>query len=280
MSAHLVWDVGIRRVDLDAPCIMGILNATPDSFSDGGRFAAPPTAIAHALAMVGDGAAILDVGGESTRPGAPPVPADEQLRRVLPVIRGVRARSDVPLSIDTTDARVAAEALAAGADIVNDVSAGQADPDLLPLVASRGAGVVLMHMRGTPRTMQDDVHYDDIAAEVATHLAERAAVARAAGIPAARIVLDPGIGFAKDVMGNLRLLRHLDRLLALGYPVLVGVSRKAFLGVLTGRPVGEREAATVAVVTAATLAGAHVLRVHDVRPCFDAVRVATAIRSA
>lgn len=264
---------------LDPPRIMGILNVTPDSFSDGGRYVSLEAAVAQGVAMARAGADIVDVGGESTRPGADPVPVDEQIARVVPVIRALTAAVDVPISIDTTSAAVAEAALDAGADVVNDVTAGRGDPALLPLAGARSCPVVLMHMQGTPRSMQAGIRYDDVVEDVARFLAERAEAALAAGVSPDRVVVDPGIGFGKTVAHNLQLLRDLARIRAVGYPVLVGPSRKSFLGAVTGRAVDDREMATAAAVAAAILAGAAIVRVHDVAAMIDVVRVAMAIRT-
>ncbi|HEY2389130.1 MAG TPA: dihydropteroate synthase [Candidatus Binatia bacterium] len=265
---------------------MGIVNVTPDSFADGGRWATPPEAVAHARRLLDEGADVLDVGGESTRPGARPVPAAEERARVLPVITALREATDAPISIDTTKAEVAADALAVGADMVNDVSAGRFDAAMLPLVAERGAAIVLMHMQGTPATMQDAPHYGDVVAEVGAFLAERAEAARAAGIAADRIWLDPGIGFGKLPAHNLALLAGLEPLVALGYPILIGASRKGFLGVLTRghdtrpAPVGARLEASLAAAVLAAAGGARVVRVHDVGATRRALAVADAARRA
>jgi dihydropteroate synthase len=258
--------------------LMGIVNVTPDSFSDGGLYLDADAAVEHGLALAADGAAILDIGGESTRPGAEPVAADEELRRVLPVLEGLRDRGvEAELSIDTTKAAVASAALQAGARLVNDVSALRADPAMAELVASRGAGCCLMHMQGEPRTMQIDPRYDDVVDDVKAFLAERLQHAVAAGIDEQRILLDPGIGFGKTAGHNLELLRRLDELVALGRPVVFGASRKGFLGRLTGRTVpAERVAGTVAVNVLAFERGATVFRVHDVRASRDALAVAAA----
>jgi dihydropteroate synthase len=259
-----------------SPRIMGVVNATPDSFSDGGAFLDPAAAIAQGRALAAEGADILDVGGESTRPGADPVPADEELRRVLPVIEGL-AGVAAELSIDTMKASVAARALDAGATLVNDVSALRFDPAMAGLVAERGADCCLMHMLGEPRTMQRDPRYDDVVSEVKAFLAERLAFAVREGVAEERIVLDPGIGFGKTVEHNLELLRRLGELAELGRPVLVGASRKAFLGRLTGRGApAERVAATVAACVLAYAAGARILRVHDVAAVRDGLQVAAA----
>jgi dihydropteroate synthase len=258
--------------------VMGVVNVTPDSFSDGGRYLDPAAAIAHALELQGEGAAILDVGGESTRPGASPVPAEEERRRVIPVIEGVAAEGAAAvISVDTSKAAVAEAALQAGASMVNDVTALRGDPAMAELIARAGVDCCLMHMLGTPRTMQADPRYDDVVSEVKAFLEERAAVAVAAGIAEARILVDPGIGFGKTAEHNLELLRRLDELAELGFPVLIGTSRKSFLGRLTGRQAPEdRLAATIATCVLAYQRGASVFRVHDVAPAMDALRVATA----
>ena len=265
-------------VSLDRPALVGVLNATPDSFSDRGVHLDPARAADAAAAMAADGAALLDLGAESTRPGAVPVDAAEERRRLLPVLRAVRAAVRIPVSVDTTKADVAHAALDEGADVVNDVSAGRFDPAMLPLVARERVPVVLMHMQGTPATMQDDPCYTDVATEVATFLAERASAAIAAGVAPGDVVVDPGIGFGKTVAHNCALLRRLDLVVALGYPVLVGVSRKGFIGqLLGGRATGERLHGTAAAVALAVAAGARLLRVHDVGAMRDVVRVAAAI---
>jgi dihydropteroate synthase len=257
--------------------VMGVVNVTPDSFSDGGAFLDAGAAIAHGLSLEAEGAAILDVGGESTRPGAEPVGASEELRRVVPVIEGlldsgVRSR----ISIDTSKAVVVEAALDAGASLVNDVTAFRGDPAMAELVASRDVDCCLMHMLGSPRTMQDDPRYDDVVDDVARFLSERMAFAVAAGVAEERIMLDPGIGFGKTVEHNLELLRRLDRIVALGRPVVIGTSRKSFLGRLTGRAVDDRLAGTIATNVLAFERGARVFRVHDVGPVVDALTVADA----
>lgn len=261
---------------------MGILNTTPDSFSDGGDHLDPGAAIAAGLAMVEAGATVLDVGGESTRPGATPVSAEEEAARVLPVLRGLRDQTDAVLSIDTMKASVAAQALDAGADIVNDVTALSFDPEMGPLVARAGCGVVLMHMRGTPQTMNALARYDDVVERVAGHLAERLRWAtETLGVDPEAIVLDPGLGFAKDQAHNLRLMRRLDRITALGRPVLLGPSRKRFIGALTGAADPKaRDWGTCGAVAAGVFLGAHIFRVHNVRAAHDAARVAHAIATA
>jgi dihydropteroate synthase len=254
------------------------VNATPDSFSDGGRYERAEDAVRHGLALAAEGAAVVDVGGESTRPGARPVPPEEEARRVVPVVRSlVAAGIAVPVSVDTRNAEVAAAALDAGASIVNDISAGTHDPAMLPLVARRGAGIVLMHMRGTPETMARETAYGDVVSEVLAWLLDRAAVAEAEGIPRGRIRIDPGIGFGKDLEGNLALLRSLERFVATGRPVLVGASRKSFLGALTGRATGDRLAGSLAAVARAREAGVAAVRVHDVAATCDLLRVLAAV---
>lgn len=264
-------------LDLPFPCVMGIVNVTPDSFSDGGRFLAPEDALAHGLTLVREGAAILDVGGESTRPGSEAVPAEEELRRVLPVVEALAGRVGVPVSVDTTKAEVARRALLAGAGFVNDVTALRGDAAMAEVVAEAGCPVCLMHMSGQPKTMQDDPHYEDVVDEVLRFLEARMAFALSRGIREEQILVDPGIGFGKSVEHNLTLLRHLDRLAGLGRPVLLGASRKRFLGVILGADPGQRMIGSVATTVAGLLAGAHVFRVHDVKPNFEALRVGLAI---
>lgn len=256
---------------------MGILNVTPDSFSDGGRYDAPEAAEARAKELVAAGADLLDVGGESTRPGASDVPADAELERVLPVVERV-VQMGVPVSIDTRKARVAEAALDAGASIVNDVSAGAYDPDMLPLVAERGCDVVLMHMRGTPRTMDARTDYSDVVADVRRELGERLAAARSAGVRPERILLDPGLGFAKTAEGSLELVRRIHELCALGRPVVVGPSRKRFVGHVLDLPTEERVEGTAAVCAWCALEGVDVVRVHDVGPVRRTLDMLHAIR--
>jgi len=257
---------------------MGILNVTPDSFSDGGAYRSLEEAVARGLLMEAEGAAILDVGGESTRPGAKPVPPDEEMRRVIPVIRGLAAKTKAVISVDTTKADVAREAAAAGARLVNDTSALAADPGMAGVVRDTGCAVVLMHSRGTPETMQDDPQYEDTIEELTAELSERMEAAVAMGIDPERILVDPGIGFGKRLCDNLALHRHLDRLRILGRPIVFGPSRKSFIGSLTGAPPADRAFGTAAAVAAAVLRGAHVVRVHDVKEMRDVVEVAYAIR--
>jgi dihydropteroate synthase len=254
--------------------IMGVVNVTPDSFSDGGRFLDAAAAVDHGRELAAQGAAILDVGGESTRPGADPVSLEEELRRVLPVVEGLAGVARV--LIDTSKTAVAAAALEAGADYVNDVTAFRGDPALAGLVAERDVDCCLMHMLGTPRTMQDDPRYDDVVADVKAFLEARMAYAVGEGVAEQRIMLDPGIGFGKTVEHNLELIRRLDEIAALGRPVVFGVSRKSFLGKLTGRELGERAVATAAANVLALERGATVFRVHDVPETLDALTVAAA----
>jgi dihydropteroate synthase len=257
--------------------LMGVINVTPDSFSDGGRYLDPEAAVAHAVRLESEGAAILDIGGESTRPGAPEVPADEELRRVLPVIEGlVDVGVAAQISIDTSKATVGAAALKAGATLVNDVTALRGDPEMAELIADAGVDCCLMHMLGNPRTMQQAPRYEDVVDDVRAFLEERLAFAVAAGIAEERILLDPGIGFGKTVAHNLELLARLEELVAIGRPVVIGTSRKSFIGRLTGRPVDHRLAGTIASCVLAWERGARVFRVHEVRPVGDALTVAAA----
>jgi dihydropteroate synthase len=260
---------------------MGVLNVTPDSFSDPGLHLAPEAALARLNEMAGEGAAICDLGAESTRPGAEPVPPGEQLRRLDGLLRELAGGPPpLPLSIDTSSARVAGAALGAGAVLVNDVTAGRADPALLPLVAERGAAVCLMHMQGTPATMQRDPRYGDVVAEVRDALAERLGAAVDAGVPEERVLLDPGIGFGKTLDHNLALLAGLPALAGLGRPLVVGVSRKGMFGKLLGRPVDRRLAGSLAAGLAAVARGAAVIRAHDVAETVDALRVWSAVGEA
>jgi dihydropteroate synthase len=254
--------------------LMGVINVTPDSFSDGGLYLDPGAAIAHGEELVRDGAEILDVGGESTRPGAEEVSAEEELRRVEPVVEGL---AGVTVSIDTSKLAVAAAALDAGAEIVNDVTALRHDPEIAGLCAERGAGLVLMHMRGTPRTMQEDPVYEDVVDEVKAFLAERMEAALAAGVEEGRIWLDPGIGFGKTLEHNMELLARLGELRSLGRPLVVGTSRKSFIGKLDGSEASERLGGTIASSVLAAVEGADVLRVHDVSEVRQAMSAAAAI---
>jgi dihydropteroate synthase len=271
------WRTARRALPLGRASVLGILNITPDSFSDGGRHHAVEDAVRAARRMKDDGADILDVGGESTRPGAAPVSEAEELRRVIPVIERLTAEVGLPVSIDTRRAAVARAALAAGAEIVNDVSALTKDPAMAAVVREANAGLILMHMRGEPDTMDAAAVYDDVALEVAAELAQRLGHALAAGIAADAIVLDPGLGFAKHTAHNLALLRHLDRIAALGHPVLVGPSRKRFLGAVSGRAVDRRDDLTAVACAIARMAGAALFRVHDVAAARAALDVADAV---
>jgi len=260
-----------------APWIMGIVNATPDSFSDGGDFLEPGAAVDRALLLVGEGAQIIDVGGESTRPGAHPVGIDEELRRVVPVVRNLAQQSDVCISIDTTKSQVARAALDAGAHIVNDISGLMFDPDMPHVCAAAGAGVICMHIRGTPQTMQDDPHYEDVVEEVRHFLEMRLTELERQGISRRHIVTDPGIGFGKTAEHNLEILGNISRFRSLGRPVCIGHSRKRFLKKLLGRPVDERSFATVGVSVAVALQGARIIRVHDVAATRDAILACRAV---
>jgi dihydropteroate synthase len=273
--------IGARLFEGPGPFTMGIVNATPDSFSDGGRFLEPAAAVEHALRLADEGADLVDVGGESTRPGAVTVPVSEEIGRVVPVIAALRARGfPVPISIDTRKAAVARAALDAGADLVNDVS-GLADPALARVVAEAGVPVVLMHMRGTPEDMQQRAVYGDVVAEVVAALAEALARAEAAGVRRENTIVDPGIGFAKTAEHNLALLARLGELRALGRPILVGPSRKSFIARIGAGPApADRLPGTLAAVTAIVLAGAELVRVHDVAAARHAALVAAAIRDA
>jgi dihydropteroate synthase len=263
-------------LDLGAPVVMGVLNVTPDSFSDGGRYASVDAAVERGLRMADEGAAIIDVGGESTRPGAAPVTAAEEIERVVPVIERLAARSAVPISIDTSKPAVMRAAIAAGARIINDVRALRV-PGALEEAASSGAAVCLMHMQGDPGTMQASPRYDDVVSEVGAFLLERVAVCRAAGIDASRICIDPGIGFGKRPGHNLVLLARLRELADLQFPVLVGVSRKSLIGIMTGRAAGDRLAGSVALAAMCVERGASIIRAHDVAETLDALGVVTAL---
>ena len=278
----MIWRTSRRVFDLrERGVVMGILNVTPDSFSDGGRFAGTEAAVEHALRMVAEGAEIIDIGGESTRPGSEAVPLDEELRRVVPVIEKLRTLSEVAISIDTSKAAVARAALEAGAEIVNDVTALSGDPAMSAVAAASGAGVVLMHMRGTPRTMQKDPCYDNVTREVKTYLASRLAAARADRIAPDRLAVDPGIGFGKTVQHNLELIASLGTFADLGCPVLLGASRKSFLAtVADGAEPADRDTPTVALTSLGRELGARIFRVHAVRPNVQALRLTEAVLSA
>lgn len=267
-----VWSLGGH------PRILGILNVTPDSFSDGGRYADTETAVRRALQMLEEGADAIDVGGESTRPGSRPVPVAEEIARTRDVVAGIRRRTDAPISIDTSKAEVARVALEEGADIVNDVTALKGDPEMLPLVLPRRVPIVLMHMRGRPETMQRDVHYDDATAEILTYLAGRLRDLANAGLDPERTLVDPGFGFGKRSEDNLRLLRDVSEFRSLGRPVLVGLSRKSFLGRLMGTSVQDREAATLVANSVAVLGGAAVVRTHHIPNAREMAKLFHALR--
>jgi dihydropteroate synthase len=270
------WRCRDRTLDLGKPVVMGVLNVTPDSFSDGGRFIDRAVALSHARRLIEEGAAIIDIGGESTRPGAIAASLDEELARVVPVIEALRRESAVFISVDTSKPQVMNAACEAGADIINDVRALM-EPGALAAAASTGAGLCLMHMQGEPRTMQAAPHYDDVVAEVSAFLASRIAACRAEGIDTGRLTIDPGFGFGKRIADNLVLLKHLRRLEGLGAPLAVGLSRKSMLARLTGRGVNDRTAGSVALAAIAVLNGARIVRAHDVAATVDAIRVAAAV---
>jgi dihydropteroate synthase len=271
-----LWRCRDRALNPDKrPLLMGILNVTPDSFSDGGRYFDAVPAIARGLAMAEEGADIIDVGGESTRPGAPEVDAEDESSRVIPVIEELARRNGLTVSVDTMKAVVAEKALSAGAAIINDVSALTHDPAMTGVAKEWGAGVILMHMRGTPRTMQIDPQYDDVVLEVCSYLKERVDEAVEQGLDRSTLAVDPGIGFGKSVDHNLELLANLARLRSGGVPIVVGLSRKSFLGKLTGRDVDERLAGSLAAMSYCLMNGADVMRVHDVGEAVDALKVVT-----
>lgn len=274
----LTWHVRDRVIECRRPLVMGIVNVTPDSFSDGGQFFDPATAIDHGLKLVADGADILDVGGESTRPGSAPVPADEELRRVLPVVAAIAKQSSVLISVDTTKAEVARRCLEAGAAIVNDITGFRADPQLPAVAAQHRAGAIVMHMQGTPATMQQAPHYTDVVAEVAAFFQDRLQALGQSGIPPEAVCLDPGIGFGKALEHNLELLANLGAFRRFGRPVCLGVSRKGFVGSVCGRELHDRMPGSLAVACFAAARGeAQMLRVHDVAPTHDAARLLDAI---
>ncbi len=269
-------DCAGKTLDLTRPRVMGILNVTPDSFSDGGRFAEFDAALRQAERMLAEGADILDVGGESTRPGASAVSLDEELARVLPVVERLNAAFDVPLSVDTSKPEMMRAAVAAGAGMINDVNALNA-PGALEAAAACAVPVCLMHMQGEPRTMQTAPQYDDVVADIIGYLGRRVMACERAGIPRERLLIDPGFGFGKTLQHNLELLRDLDRFGKLGLPLLVGISRKSMLGAVSGRPVGERKAASVGAALMAVERGARIVRVHDVAETVDALKVWQAV---
>ncbi len=274
-AAPLKLQCALRTLDLTHPVVMGVLNVTPDSFSEGGRYAELRAAIEHGLRMVSEGAALIDVGGESTRPGAAAVSAAEELRRVVPVIRAL-ASQNVVVSVDTSKPEVMSAAAAAGAGLINDVRALRA-PGALAAARDSGCAVCLMHMQGEPATMQDAPRYSDVVAEVGAFLDERLAAAHAAGIGAGRLAIDPGFGFGKTQEHNLTLLRHLPQLVRTGVPLLVGLSRKSLLGKLTGRAAADRVHGSVALAVIAALKGANIIRAHDVAATVDALKVVAAL---
>jgi dihydropteroate synthase len=276
MTAATHWQCRDRKLDLGAPVVMGVLNVTPDSFSDGGRFVERGVALTHARRMIEEGAAIIDIGGESTRPGAASASLDEELERVVPVIEALRRESSAFISVDTSKPEVMRAACAAGADIINDVRALR-EPDALLTAAGTRAGICLMHMKGEPRTMQAAPGYDDVVSEVSAFLAERVAACRAAGIERARLTVDPGFGFGKRIVDNLALLKNLGQLRELGVPLAVGLSRKSMLAKITGRDVDDRIAGSIALAAIAVLNGARIVRAHDVAATVDAIRVAAAV---
>jgi len=268
---------GKYQLTLNRPHVMGIVNVTPDSFSDGGKFSSTDLAVEHALKLIAEGADILDIGGESTRPGAAVVSLDEELKRVIPVIEALSRTCNVPISIDTYKPEVMRQAIAAGADIVNDVRALQ-EPNSLEIVAQSNVGVCLMHMQGTPQTMQLEPHYVDVVSVVKQFLVDRMNAALAHGIVRSRILLDPGFGFGKTRAHNIALIQHLDELNVIGLPLLVGLSRKSVLGSITGADEGQRLYASIAASVISAMKGAKILRVHDVKATVDALKVVTAIQ--
>lgn len=278
-KSHSVLHCRGRVLGLEQPVAMGVLNVTPDSFSDGGRFVRLEDAVARGVQMAEEGAAIIDIGGESTRPGAEPVGLDEELRRVIPVIARLRSRTRAILSVDTSKPDVMHAAAAAGASMINDVRALR-EPGALEAAVLSGCAVCLMHMLGEPRTMQDAPSYEDVVAEVRLFFEERVEACLAAGLPAERIALDAGFGFGKTLQHNLELLRHLDQLSVEGLPIVAGLSRKSMVGKLTGRPAEERVHGSVALAVVAALSGASILRVHDVAATVDALKVVAAVRGS
>jgi dihydropteroate synthase len=277
IEAAATWELSRRTLRLERPLVMGILNVTPDSFSDGNRFFSLQAAVERALELERGGADIIDIGGESTRPNAPAVDLAEELSRVIPVIEALAGRLQVPISVDTYKAGVARAACAAGAEIVNDVSGLRFDPAMAQVVAEADAGLVVMHTRGTPDQMQSDTTYLDLIAEVKQYLLDSLALASHAGIPAARIAIDPGVGFGKSVAGNLELIRRLSEFQSLGRPILVGPSRKSFIGAVLGDRERDRTFGTAAAVAACVLNGASIVRVHDVAAMRDVALMARAL---
>lgn len=280
MSTDTNFICGKYQLNLNRPHVMGIVNVTPDSFSDGGKFSSTDLAVAHGLQLISEGADILDIGGESTRPGATPVSLEEELSRVIPLIQALSAVSTVPLSIDTYKPEVMRAAIAAGVDIVNDVRAlqeGFGQDNALEVVADSGVGVCLMHMQGTPQTMQLNPVYDNVVSDVKNFLTDRLHAALARGIARERILLDPGFGFGKTTAHNIMLIQHLDSLINIGQPLLVGLSRKAVLGKITGGDEQQRLYAGIAASVVSVMKGAKIVRVHDVKATVDALKVVTAV---
>ncbi len=266
-------------LDYSRPIVMGIINVTPDSFSDGGEFIAIEKAVAHALTMIADGADIIDIGGESSRPGAQPVSLEEELHRVIPVVEAIRKKSSIPISVDTTKAIVAREALNGGADIINDISAGLFDPEIIPVVAKHGAGYIIMHMQGTPQTMQDNPVYDDVVLEVGSFLQSRHRFCIDAGIEHNKLIIDPGIGFGKTPKHNLELLKNISSLATIGAPILVGVSRKTLIAALDDNAdtAKDRLGGSLAAALFAIEQGASIIRVHDVLESAQALKTLLAL---
>jgi len=274
--SRIVWRCGRFDLELDRAVVMGVLNVTPDSFSDGGQHGAVEAAIEHALNLIEQGAGIIDIGGESTRPGAQPVSVEQELARVLPVVEALRD-SNIPISVDTCKPAVMRAVLEAGADIINDISGFRQASAREIVAAHPRCGVCVMHMQGEPRTMQQSPHYDDVTRDVVRSLQDSARALESLGIASDRISLDPGFGFGKSVAHNYDLMRDLEQLVDLGYPVLIGVSRKSMIGAVTGRPVDQRLAGSLAAALAAVARGAQIIRVHDVQQTIDAIRVWEAI---
>jgi len=277
MQTSFEFSCGKYQLTLNRPHVMAIVNVTPDSFSDGGKFSSTDLAVEHALKLIAEGADILDIGGESTRPGAAIVSLDEELKRVIPVIEVLRKSCDVPISIDTYKPEVMRQAIAAGADIVNDVRALQ-EPNALEVIAQSNVGVCLMHMQGNPRTMQLEPHYADVVSEVKQFLVSRMSAALAHGIVKNRILLDPGFGFGKTRAHNIALIQHLDELNVIGQPLLVGLSRKSVLGSIAGGDEGQRLYASIAASVISAMKGAKIIRVHDVKATVDALKVVIAVQ--
>lgn len=278
-SIHRRWSFAGKDRQLGSfPLMMGIVNVTPDSFSDGGQFGSVEAAVEHGLKLVADGSDILDVGGESTRPGSQPVTLEEELKRTIPVIERLANETAVPISIDTTKAEVARQAIAAGASIVNDISGLRFDPEMISVCRDCDAGIVCMHIQGTPQTMQDNPQYENVVEEICTYFGERLETLEAAGIRRERVVLDPGVGFGKTAEHNLEILSQIARFRELGRPVLIGHSRKGFLKSLIGRPVEERLSGTIGISIALAMQHTDILRVHDVRAVKDALTAWEMIR--